>query len=338
MDWTGKVVLITGGTGSFGQAFARLLLESERVAAIRILSRDEFKQSDMQRRFTDDRLRFLIGDVRDRERLLRALDGVHVVIHAAALKQVPACEYNPFEAVKTNVLGAANVVDAAIERGVERVIALSTDKAASPVNLYGATKLCAEKLVVQGNSYVGPTRPTRLSCVRYGNVVASRGSVVPLLFEQRGSGRVTLTDPRMTRFWITLGEAVRFVKRCIERMEGGEVFVPKTASVRISDVLAAIAPNAAVEQIGIRPGEKLHEVLVTFDESRYAIDGGDLFLIQPQHPWWRGLGTPVPTGVEFTYSSDKNERWLSVTEIASELPQAMQEAMQGASYAVATAD
>lgn len=334
MDWSGKVILITGGTGSFGQALTRLLLETERVSAIRVLSRDEFKQSDMQRRFGDERLRFLLGDVRDRDRLLRAFDGVDVVVHAAALKQVPAAEYNPFEAVKTNVLGAQNVVDAAIERNVARVMALSTDKAVSPVNLYGATKLCAEKLVVQANSYVGPVRATRLACVRYGNVVASRGSVIPLLYEQRASGRVTLTDPRMTRFWITLREAVAFVKRCIERMEGGEVFVPKLPSVRITDLLAAIAPNAAVEHIGIRPGEKLHEVLVTFDESRYAIDGGDMFLIQPQHPWWRGSAKPTPPGPEFTYSSDQNDRWLGPAEISKALPQAM----QGASYAVATAD
>lgn len=333
MDWSGKVVLITGGTGSFGQAFTRVLLDNERVAAVRILSRDEFKQSEMQRRFGDERLRFFIGDVRDRERLLRAFDGVHVVVHAAALKQVPACEYNPFEAVKTNVLGAANVIDAAIERGVERVMALSTDKAASPINLYGATKLCAEKLFVQGNAYVG-AHLTRFACVRYGNVVASRGSVVPLLYEQRGKGTVTLTDPRMTRFWITLGEAVEFVKRCIEIMQGGEVFVPKIPSVRVTNLVQAIAPGCEIEQIGIRPGEKLHEILVTLDESRHTAEKGRFFLILPEHPWWRGesLGEVPPNG-EFIYSSDRNNEWLSVERIIEALPAAMREAGHAESYA-----
>lgn len=329
MDWTGKVVLITGGTGSFGQAFTRLLLETERVGAIRVLSRDEFKQADMARRLKDDRVRFFLGDVRDRDRLLRAFDGVGVVVHAAALKQVPACEYNPFEAVKTNVLGAANVIDAAIERGVGHVMALSTDKAANPVNLYGATKLCAEKLFVQGNAYVGG-RETRLSCVRYGNVAASRGSVVPLLYEQRGRGRVSLTDPRMTRFWITLGTAVRFVKSCIEVMRGGEVFVPKMPSVRITDLVAAIAPDAAVDQIGIRPGEKLHEVLVTVDDSRHAVDQGRYFVIEPEHPWWESeRRSSGGLDGDFVYSSDRNKDWLSVEQIAAALPQAIVDADQG---------
>lgn len=327
MDWTGKIILITGGTGSFGQAFARLLLETERVAAIRIFSRDEFKQSAMNRRFKDDRLRFFIGDVRDRERLLRAFDGVHVVVHAAALKQVPACEYNPFEAVKTNVIGAANVIDAAIERGVERVMALSTDKAANPVNLYGATKLCAEKLFVQGNAYVG-SRPTRFSCVRYGNVVASRGSVVPLLFEQRAKGRVSLTDPRMTRFWVTLGSAARFVNSCIETMQGGELFVPKLPSIRITDLVAAIAPDAAIENIGIQPGEKLHETLVTLDESRHTADRGRFFVIEPERHWWGSTGPTSTSSGEFVYSSDRNTEWLSVDQIVAALPQAISEAAQ----------
>lgn len=325
MTWKGAVVLITGGTGSFGQAFTRLLLDTEPVAAVRVLSRDEFKQHEMAQRFDDDRLRFLIGDVRERDRLMRAFDGVDVVVHAAALKQVPAAEYNPYEAIKTNILGAQNVVDAAIERGVERVMNLSTDKAANPANLYGATKLCAEKLVVQGNAYASG-HPTRFSCVRYGNVAASRGSIVPLLIAQRGGGRVTLTDPRMTRFWITLGGAVRFVKRCVDTMEGGEVFVPKMPSVRITDLIAAIAPDAKVDAIGIRPGEKLHEVLVTLDESRHTSLHDEHFVIEPGHRWWTGAA-PRTEGSEFVYSSDANDRWLGAAEIAAVLPQALHEAM-----------
>lgn len=339
MDLTGKVVLITGGTGSFGQAFTRLLLKEEKVAAIRIFSRDEYKQSEMQQRLVDERLRFLLGDVRDRDRLHRALDGVDVVVHAAALKQVPAAEYNPLEAVKTNILGAANIIDAAIERGVQHLVALSTDKAANPVNLYGATKLCAEKLVIQGNSYSGH-HPTRFSCVRYGNVVASRGSVVPLLYQQRERKSITLTDPRMTRFWITLGEAVRFVRRCVEDMRGGELFVPKMPSVRITDLMTAIAPEASVETVGIRPGEKLHEVLVTVDESRHTLDRGDHYLVEPEHPWWRtdpAVTSDLPHR-EFVYSSDLNDRWLTVEQIAAALPRAMEEAQDDLGYARPVSD
>lgn len=336
MEWTGKVVLITGGTGSFGQAFTRLLLETERVAAIRVFSRDEYKQYEMERRINDDRLRFFLGDVRDRDRLMRAFDGVDVVVHAAALKQVPACEYNPFEAVKTNILGAANLVDAAIERDVGHVMALSTDKAANPVNLYGATKLCMEKLVVQANAYVG-SHPTRFSSVRYGNVAASRGSVVPLLYQQRASGMITLTDPRMTRFWITLLDAVRFVKGRIEDMRGGELFVPKMPSVRIPELIAAIAPKTRVEVTGIRPGEKLHEVLVTVDESRHTVDSGGYYLIRPEHAWWdHKLPTGKPVGEEFIYSSDRNTEWLSTEQIARALPDVIRDAAieeQGAAVA-----
>jgi UDP-N-acetylglucosamine 4,6-dehydratase len=328
VDWTGKTVLVTGGTGSFGQAFTRDLLESERVAAIRIFSRDEFKQHEMQLRLKDDRLRFFIGDVRDRERLLRALDGVDVVIHAAALKQVPACEYNPFEAVKTNILGAANVIDAAIEREVSVVMALSTDKAVNPANLYGATKLCAEKLFVQGNAYVG-TKPTRFACVRYGNVVASRGSVIPLLFRQRTEGRITLTDERMTRFWITLGQAVEFVRASITAMRGGEVFVPKLPSVRIRELVSAIAPETPVEVVGIRPGEKLHEVLVTEHESRHTRDYGNHYVVLPEQTWWSAqpsdAGHPLTDG--FSYSSDRNDQWLERTDILKLLPRALEDAM-----------
>ena len=327
MDWAGKVVLITGGTGSFGQAFARLLLRTEPVAAVRILSRDELKQSEMRRRLSDRRLEFMIGDVRDKDRLYRAFNGVHLVVHAAALKQVPACEYNPIEAVKTNILGAANVIDAAIDRGVDRVMALSTDKAANPVNLYGATKLCAEKLFVQANAYAGST-VTRFGCVRYGNVVASRGSLVPLLEEQRAAGRITLTDPRMTRFWVTLGSAVAFVKKSLEEIRGGEVFIPKMPSIKTVDLIEAIAPGCRVDVIGVRAGEKIHEVLVTIDESRHTADRGSSFVIEPEHPWWVG-GPPavgITSGVEFLYSSDTNDEWLSVEQVRAALPEAMREA------------
>jgi UDP-N-acetylglucosamine 4,6-dehydratase/5-epimerase len=328
VDWTGKTVLVTGGTGSFGQAFTRHLLESERVAAIRVFSRDEFKQYEMRMRLTDERLRFFIGDVRDRERLLRAFDGVDIVVHAAALKQVPACEYNPFEAVKTNVLGAENVIDAAIERGVTHVMALSTDKAVNPSNLYGATKLCAEKLFVQGNAYVGG-RDTRFACVRYGNVVASRGSIIPLIFRQRSEGRVTLTDERMTRFWITLGQAVTLVRNAIADMRGGEVFVPKIPSVRTVELIKAIAPDTPIETIGIRPGEKLHEVLLTQEEARHSEDRGDHFVVLPEHPWWnpeRGrVVAPLPDG--FVYSSDRNKEWLDRQSILDLLPRALEDAM-----------
>ena len=336
MDWSGKTVLVTGGTGSFGQAFTRHLLESERVAAIRIFSRDEFKQYEMGMRLKDERLRFFIGDVRDRERLMRAFEGVDIVIHAAALKQVPACEYNPFEAVKTNILGAENVIDAAIERGVSHVMALSTDKAVNPSNLYGATKQCAEKLFVQGNAYVGGGK-TRFACVRYGNVVASRGSIIPLIFRQRGEGRVTLTDERMTRFWITLGQAIALVRNAIAQMRGGEIFVPRIPSVRTVDLIKAIAPDAQHEIIGIRPGEKLHEVLLTAEEARHSEDRGDHFVVLPEHAWWQvetdRAAKPLPEG--FVYSSDRNEEWLDRAAILQLLPRALEDAMH---YEAAVAD
>lgn len=325
-DWTGKTVAITGGTGTFGRAFAHYLLGRENVRALRIISRDELKQWELRRQVTDERLRFLIGDVREQARLLRAFDGVDIVVHAAALKQVPACEYNPFEAVKTNIIGAQNVIDAAIERGVERVIALSTDKAANPVNLYGATKLCAEKLFVQGNAYVGRHR-TRFACVRYGNVVGSRGSVVPLVLEQRPSGRVTLTDRRMTRFWVSVGQAVEFVRTSVEAMRGGEVFVPKLASVKVVDLIDAAAPGCAVDEIGIRPGEKLHETLVTAEESRHTRESADLFVVAADPPSDAASGwTDLPArSVEHPYASDTNEQWLDRAEIARLLPSVLME-------------
>src|SRR6266550_472997 len=242
LDWTKSKVLITGGTGSFGKAFVQRLLKDKKPEKLIIFSRDELKQHEMRRDFPDagvSPIRYFIGDVRDRDRLYRALDGVDVVVHSAALKQVPACEYNPFEAVQTNIIGAKNVIDAAIDRRVKRVLALSTDKAVNPINLYGATKLVAEKLFIQGNAYAG-SRGTRFSCVRYGNVVGSRGSVIPLFMEQRQTGRITVTDRRMTRFWITLEQGVRFVIRCAEQMHGGEVFVPKIPSMRITDLRAPL--------------------------------------------------------------------------------------------------
>src|SRR5512136_2103562 len=249
MDWTNKSVLITGGTGSFGKKFTKILLAEKNPRKIIIFSRDELKQHEMRvHGYDDPRLRYFIGDVRDRERLLRALHGVDIVVHAAALKQVPACEYNPMEAIKTNIMGTSNVVEAALDAGVAKVMALSTDKAVNPVNLYGATKLAAEKLTVQSNAYAAGGA-TRYSCVRYGNVVGSRGSVVPVFLKQRASGRITITDERMTRFWLSLEQGTHFVMDCIEQMEGGEVFVPKIPSTRVLDLARAIAPEAQVEII-----------------------------------------------------------------------------------------
>lgn len=316
--WEECSVLITGATGSFGQKFVERII-SKRPRKIIIFSRDELKQHEMWRRFPDDReppLRYFIGDVRDADRVRRALHNVDVVVHAAALKQVPACEYNPIEAVNTNILGARNIIDAAIDQGVKRVMALSTDKAVSPVNLYGATKLVAEKLFVQGNSYVG-TGQTRFSCVRYGNVVGSRGSVIPLFEQQRAAGKLTITDPRMTRFWITIEQGVDFVIRCIEQMQGGEVFVPRIPSMKLMDLAKAIAPDTPVEITGIRPGEKLHELLISEDESRNTLEFDDMYLLQPIFHWWKGErwqnGRAVPDG--FRYSSDGNPQWLTASDL-----------------------
>jgi UDP-N-acetylglucosamine 4,6-dehydratase len=282
-----------------------------------IFSRDELKQHEMRMSgFDHPGLRYFIGDVRDVDRLRRAMNGVDIVVHAAALKQVPACEYNPIEAIMTNIMGARNVIEAALDTGVKKVMAISTDKAVNPINLYGATKLCAEKLFIQSNSYSG-AYGTRFSCTRYGNVVGSRGSVIPLFLEQRRTGRVTVTDPRMTRFWITLEQGVRFVIRCIEQMHGGEIFVPKIPSMNIMDLVKAIAPDCEVDYIGIRPGEKLHEVLISEDEARHTLDVGNMFVIQPVHPWWRvenwAHGKSLPEG--FRYTSDTNSQWLSADEL-----------------------
>ncbi len=312
----GKVVLVTGGTGSFGKAFIRTVLDEHEPAAIRVYSRDELKQYELARALEDDpRLRFLIGDVRSRERLAMAMRGVDVVIHAAALKQVPVCEYNPFEAVQTNVHGAENVVAAAIANDVPKTLSLSTDKAVNPVNLYGATKLCAEKIVAQGNAYVGDS-VSRFASVRYGNVVGSRGSVVPLFKRQAALGEVTITDEAMTRFWITLEQAVEFVISCLELMQGGEVFVPRVPSMRVVEIADALAPDATRRIVGIRPGEKVHEVLVTEDESRHARALPDRFVIYPPFAFWRTddpLGAELPPG--FRYSSDMNGESLDADDI-----------------------
>ncbi len=313
MNWSEQAVLVTGGTGSFGKKFVEIMLREYRPKRLVIFSRDELKQHDMRAAgFDDPSLRYFIGDVRDASRLERALAGVTVVVHAAALKQVPACEYNPFEAIQTNIIGGRNVIDAAINQGAKRILALSTDKAVNPINLYGATKLCAEKVFVQANAYAG-AQDTRFSCARYGNVVGSRGSVIPVFLEQRKRGRITVTDRRMTRFWLTLEQGVRFVVRCIEQMYGGEIFVPKIPSMRIVDLAEAVAPGCSIECIGIRPGEKLHEVLVSEDEARNTLETEDMYVIQPSHSWWKREnwvdGKPLPEG--FRYTSDGNDRWLS---------------------------
>ena len=309
----GKDILITGGTGSFGRKCAEILLREYYPNRLIIFSRDELKQHEMRvAGFDDPRLRYFIGDVRDLDRLRRAMVKVDVVIHAAALKQVPACESNPMEAIQTNVNGGKNVIEAALDNHVSRVVALSTDKAVNPINLYGATKLVSEKLFVQANAYRGGD-PIRLSCVRYGNVVGSRGSVVPLFREQRKNGRVTITHPAMTRFWMTIDQGVRFVLRSIESMAGGEVFIPKIPSMRMLDLARALAPDCEIVDIGIRPGEKLHEVLLSEDEARHAVEMDDCYVIAPMHPWWKNqpipLGAPLPEG--FRYASDTNDQWLT---------------------------
>lgn len=317
IEWSDVTVLVAGGTGSFGRKFAEMLLRDHPPKKLIVFSRDELKQYEMRQRFAEYEsiLRFFIGDVRDQERLRRAMHGVDIVIHAAAMKQIPSCEYNPFEAVLTNVMGTRNVIDAAIDCNVQRALLVSTDKAVNPINLYGATKLCAEKLFVNGNAYSGARGP-RFSVVRYGNVVGSRGSVIPLFAQQRKNGYLTLTDERMTRFWITLEQAVEFIARSIADLQGGEIFVPKLPSMRVIDLAKAIAKNSEIRIIGIRPGEKLHELLISDDEARYALEFNDRFVILPvsesanrQH--WRD-GRAVPSG--FRYTSDTNEEWLNITD------------------------
>ncbi len=313
----GKTILITGGTGSFGKKFTKIVLKKYQPKKLIIFSRDELKQHEMLTGgFDDSRLRYFIGDVRDVDRLRRAMHDVDIVVHAAALKQVPACEYNPIEAIMTNIMGAKNIIDAAIDTGVKKVMALSTDKAVNPVNLYGATKLAAEKLFVQSNAYSAGAG-ARFSCVRYGNVVGSRGSVIPLFKKQRENGKITVTDSRMTRFWITLEDGVELVLKGIERMHGGEVFIPKISSMNIMDLAKAIAPDCAIDTIGIRSGEKLHEMLISADEARDSIELDDMYVIMPAHPWWSNEnwsgGRKLPDG--FSYTSDANQSWLTIDDL-----------------------
>ena len=310
-----KSVLVTGGTGSFGKKFVRKALTLG-VKKIIVFSRDELKQYEMKQEFTDERIRFFIGDVRDKERLYRAFDGVDIVIHAAAMKHVDACEYNPFEAVKTNIHGAQNIIDAAIDKGVEKVIALSTDKACSPINLYGATKLASDKLFIAANAYVGE-KHTKFAVVRYGNVVGSRGSVVPFFKKVRETGVLPVTDDRMTRFWITLDKGVQFVIDNLDRMHGGELFVPKIPSMNILDLAKAIGPECDIKIVGIRPGEKLHEAMITEDDARHTIEFDDYYVIQPEFSWWseefKQGSKPLPD--DFHYVSNENTQWLTIEEL-----------------------
>ena len=308
---------MTGGTGSFGKKFTEIMLKEHNPSSIRIFSRGELLQMEMRNHFNDNRLRFLIGDVRDKERLYRAMNGVDIVVHAAALKQVPTCEYNPIEAVKTNIEGAKNLINGALDNYVKKVMAISTDKAVHPVNLYGATKMVAEKLFVQANAYSG-YRETHFSCIRYGNVIGSRGSVVPLFKNQKESGEITITDENMTRFWITLDQGVRFVMNCIDVMKGGEIFIPKIPSMSVLDMAEAIAPEAKKRIIGIRSGEKLHEILLTEDESRHSREFEGFYIIDPENPSWgtenfiKG-GRVLPEG--FRYVSNTNDKWLTVDDL-----------------------
>ena len=313
-----KTILITGGTGSFGHKFCETVLKRYDLKKLIIYSRDELKQSEMMQKFSDkmpdrkDSMRYLIGDVRDENRLLHAFNGVDIVVHAAALKQVPSCEYNPMEAVKTNVIGAMNVVTAAINAGVKKVIALSTDKAANPINLYGATKLCSDKIITAARAYAGG-RDIRFAVVRYGNVFGSRGSVIPFFLKERSKGVLPVTDERMTRFWITLQQGVDFVLACLSRMKGGEVFVPKIPSMKITDLAKALAPECKLNFVGIRPGEKIHEVMVGSDDARTTLEFDDYFVIG-----WNGNGSDLEEKscpLDFRYGSDNNDQWLTVENL-----------------------
>jgi UDP-N-acetylglucosamine 4,6-dehydratase len=316
----GKSILITGGTGSFGRRLARTVLERFSPRRVIVFSRDEFKQFEMQNlpEFQHRAIRFFLGDVRDRNRLAQACQDVDVVVHAAALKQVPAAEYNPFEAVKTNVLGAENIIDVSIERGVQRVIALSTDKACNPINLYGATKLCSDKLFVTGNSYASG-RSTRFGVVRYGNVVGSRGGVIQHFIGQRETGTLHVTHTEMTRFWITLQQGADFVLDSLERLQGGELFVPKIPSMKVTDLARAIGPECQQKVVGIRPGEKLHEVMISEDDARQTLDMGSYYVVEPQFPWWspdyEAYSGGRSVAENFRYSSDRNDRWLTPDEL-----------------------
>ena len=318
--FTDKTVLITGGTGSFGKKCLEIILRNYKPRRLIVFSRDELKQFEMQQVFptsTYNCLRYFIGDVRDKERLYRAFRGVDYIIHAAALKQVPAAEYNPTECIRTNVGGAENIVNAAADCGVKKVVALSTDKAVAPVNLYGATKLCSDKLFTAANTFMACD--TVYSVVRYGNVMGSRGSVIPFFIKKRDEGGpLSITDPRMTRFWITLEQSVRMVLRAFELAGGGEILVPKIPSMKITDLAEAIAPGMPTVDVGIRPGEKLHETMITAEDSRHTIDIGQYYVIKPETFPYRGpQGTPVPEG--FRYNSGTNDAWLTVPQLRSTL-------------------
>jgi len=317
----GSTILITGGTGSFGNAFLRMTLDEYNPKKIIIFSRDEMKQWEMAKRFpNDDRVRFFIGDVRDKERLYRALDGVDYVVHAAATKIVPTAEYNPFECIKTNIFGAMNLIDVCIDKGIKRVVALSTDKASSPINLYGATKLASDKVFVSGNSYAGGHN-TRFSVVRYGNVMGSRGSVIPLFLSIKDQGVLPITDDRMTRFMITLDQGVRLVWHAFDDMRGGEIYVKKIPSMKVTDIARVIAPEAEQKIVGIRPGEKLHEQMIGPEDSIYTYEYAEHFKILPAiHEWDKDAnrikdGKPVPEG--FSYTSDNNKEWMSDGDLIS---------------------
>ncbi len=320
-----KTILITGGTGSFGKNYVKYLLKNSEAKKIIVFSRDELKQFQMQREIEDSRLRFFLGDVRDLPRLERAFHGINIVIHAAALKQIPTLEYNPFEAVKTNIIGSQNVIDAAIDQGVEKALFISSDKAAHPVNLYGSTKLCAEKLFISGNSYAGGK--TQFSCVRYGNILGSRGSIVETLIVQKNIDKVYITDERMTRFWITFDQAFNLVLFALENMAGGEIFIPKKIpSMKLVSLFDAICPQAKKEIIGIRAGEKLHEVLLTNEEAKHTVELGDYYVILPEFSSIGGYKKHLILGKklkpEFKFSSDKNKKWLTkgkLKEMVNEL-------------------
>lgn len=315
LDWTKKTILITGGTGSFGKKMVEVLLKKYHPKKLIVFSRDELKQFEMQQNFNSPTLRYFIGDVRDIDRLKRALSGVDIVIHAAALKQVPAAEYNPIEAIRTNVMGAENLINACLDQGIHKVLALSTDKAANPINLYGATKLCSDKLFIAANAY-GVSK-TCFSVVRYGNVIGSRGSVVPFFRKMKKTGVIPITDPRMTRFFITLEQGVNFVMKSLEIMQGGELFIPKIPSVGIMDLKNVIAPECRHKIVGIRPGEKLHEVLLPKEESRHSLEFSDMYIVEPNFEWWakgfHSKGQKLPEN--FEYDSKNNPDQLSQTQL-----------------------
>jgi len=316
-----KTILVSGGTGSFGKKFTETVLQKYSLKKLIIYSRDELKQFEMREIFPVDQypIQYFIGDVRDKERLSRVCRGVDYIVHAAALKQIPTAEFNPFEVIKTNVIGAQNIIESALECDVEKVIALSTDKACNPINLYGATKLCSDKLFAAANNYKGYHK-TSFAVVRYGNVVGSRGSVIPFFLKEKRKGVLPITDDRMTRFWITLDQGVHFVLQSLERMQGGELFVPKIPSMKVVDLARAIDPEAELKIIGIRPGEKLHELMISADDARNTLEFDDYFVIQPSHPWWDDVqykringGTHVKD--DFIYASNINDKWLSVKEL-----------------------